>query len=89
MGQPSVYVALTEFCKHEDTARRVLTESGFAVREMLMGRRLKREEMFETLREADAVLAGLERYDGELLKALPRLRCISRCGVGTDRKSVV
>jgi len=51
---------------------------------MPMGRRLMREEMFEALREADAVLAGLEPYDGELLKALPRLRCISRCGVGTD-----
>jgi D-3-phosphoglycerate dehydrogenase len=84
MGQPSVYVALSEFCKHEETARRVLTEAGFGVREMPMGRRLKREEMFEALREADAVLAGLEPYDGELLKALPRLRCISRCGVGTD-----
>jgi D-3-phosphoglycerate dehydrogenase len=34
--------------------------------------------------DADAVLAGLEPYDADALKALPRLRCISRCGVGTD-----
>lgn len=36
------------------------------------------------LRGADAVLAGLEPYDAELLTALPALQCISRCGVGTD-----
>lgn len=40
--------------------------------------------MFEALGGADAVLAGVEPYDAELLAALPRLRCISRCGVGTD-----
>ena len=57
---------------------------GFEVRRNALGRRLRREEMAEALRDADAVLAGVEPYDGPLLAQLPRLRCISRCGVGTD-----
>ena len=84
MGQTAVYVALSEFCKYDDRPRRVLIEAGFAVRENTLGRRLRREEMFTACREVDAVLAGLEPYDAELLTVLPRLRCISRCGVGTD-----
>ena len=80
----TVYVALSQFCQDSDQARRVLQEAGFVVRENTLGRRLQPEEMLEALRDADAVLAGVEPYSSELLAALPRLRCISRCGVGTD-----
>jgi D-3-phosphoglycerate dehydrogenase len=31
-----------------------------------------------------AVIAGVETYDAATLQALPKLRCISRCGVGID-----
>ena len=40
--------------------------------------------MLDALKEADAVLAAVEPYDAELLAQLPKLQCISRCGVGTD-----
>jgi D-3-phosphoglycerate dehydrogenase len=40
--------------------------------------------MFRALRGVDAVLAGVEPYDDGMLSSLSRLRCISRCGVGTD-----
>jgi len=48
------------------------------------GRRLHREEMADLLKQAEAVLAGVEPYDAQLLARLPKLRCISRCGTGTD-----
>lgn len=84
MSRGTVYVALGQFCEHDDRPRQVLVEAGFKVRENTTGRRIRREEMLEALRDADAVLAGVEPYAAELLAALPRLRCISRCGVGTD-----
>ena len=84
MSGPMVYVALQQFCEHDERPRRVLLEAGCEVRQNTLGRRLRREDLREVLREADAVLAGVEPYDAELLAALPRLRCISRCGVGTD-----
>lgn len=84
MSRPQVYVALSQFCRDDDRPRRVLQDAGFEVREHASGARIQREEMAEALREADAVLAGVEPYDADLLAAVPRLRCISRCGIGTD-----
>lgn len=80
-----VFVAMTQFCADDDRPRRLLQEAGFEVRENASGRPLGREELLTAVRHADAVLAGQEVYDAEILEALPRLRCISRCGVGTDR----
>lgn len=84
MTKPIVYVALQQFCEADDHPRRVLLEAGVEVRQNTLGRRLRREEMTTLLQGANAVLAGVEPYDGETLAALPHLRCISRCGAGTD-----
>ncbi|MBI3011708.1 MAG: phosphoglycerate dehydrogenase [Candidatus Omnitrophica bacterium] len=84
MSHRVVYVALQQFCETDDRPKRLLLEAGWDVRLNTMGRRLLREEMPAVLRDADAVLAGVEPYDAEVLAALPRLRCISRCGAGTD-----
>jgi len=62
----------------------LLEDAGFEVLVNPLGRRLRREEMGDVLREAGAVLAGVEPYDAGLLEALPKLRCISRCGVGLE-----
>ena len=80
----SVYIALQKFSEQDDRPLRALQEAGFAIRRNTLGRRLRREEMAQHLCDADAVLAGVEPYDAGLLADLPRLRCISRCGVGTD-----
>ncbi len=81
---PTVYIALGQFAEQDDRPLQVLRESGFTIQRNTLGRRLRREEMAQHLREADAVLAGVEPYDAEILQSLPRLRCISRCGIGTD-----
>src|SRR3989338_6652191 len=84
MNQKTVYVTLSEFCQHDNSPRRVLLNNGFLVEENKTGRRIKKEEMFEALKNVDAVLAAVEPYDAELLSKLPRLKCISRCGTGSD-----
>ena len=83
-GQKVVYVAVQQFCEDDDRPRRLLTEAGYEIRQNALGRRLRGEEMVEHLQGVDAALAGSEPYDANLLASLPRLRCISRCGVGTD-----
>ena len=82
--KPTVYVALSQFCETDDTPRRRLLEAGYSLRENRLGRRLKRDEMVSSIGDAAAVIAGVEPYDAATLAALPRLRCISRCGAGTD-----
>ena len=84
MTPPVVYIALQQFCEHDERPRRLLIETGFEVRQNTLGHRLTREEMPDALRDADAIIAGVEPYEAALLAALPRVRCISRCGVGTD-----
>ncbi len=84
MSHPVVYVALQQFCEESDQPRKMLLEAGCEIRQNALGRRLKAEEMRAELDGADAVIAGIEPYDAALLASLPRLRCISRCGVGTD-----
>lgn len=80
----TVYIALGQFAEQDDRPLQILQQSGFTIQRNTLGRRLRREEMAPNLREADAVLAGVEPYDAEILQSLPRLRCISRCGIGTD-----
>lgn len=84
MSARSVYVALQQFCAFDNRPRQLLQEAGFDVRQNDLGRRLRKEDLLPVLEGVDAVLAGVEPYDAELLAALPQLRCISRCGIGTD-----
>lgn len=84
MSRRVVYVALQQFCEYDEGPHQLLLNAGFEVRRNMLGRRLRREEMAGVLNDADAVLAGVEPYDAALFDALSRLRCLSRCGAGTD-----
>ena len=79
-----VYVALQQFCEQDESALRILRDAGFEVACNTLGRRLKKDEIPAALGDSEAVLAGVEPYDARVLAALPRLKCISRCGVGTE-----
>jgi D-3-phosphoglycerate dehydrogenase / 2-oxoglutarate reductase len=79
-----VYIASSQFCEMDQAPMRTLLDAGFEVRRNALGRRLKQEEIVSAIGEAEAVIAGLEEYDSSILNALPRMRCISRCGVGID-----
>lgn len=84
MAGELIYVTLQQFCERDVRPRRLLEEAGFTLRFNTSGRRMVPAQMCDILREVDGVLAGVEPYDEGLLAALPKLRCISRCGVGTD-----
>ena len=84
MNRKIVYVTLSQFCDSDDSPRRLLQNAGFEVRENRTGRRITREELPSALAQVDAVIAAVEPYAADLLESLPKLRCISRCGIGTD-----
>ncbi len=84
MGRPSIYITLQQFCDIDPRPRQLLEEAGFELRCNQLGRRMTREDMLRELPGVEAVLAGVEPYDAATLAALPSLRCISRCGIGTD-----
>lgn len=84
MSGPHVYVALQQFSELDESPRRLLEAAGCTLSWNRLGRRPLPEDLVNALQDADAVLAGVESYDAELFASLPRLKCISRCGAGTD-----
>ncbi len=47
-------------------------------------RRLKPNELIKYAKSCQGIIAGLEQFSAKTLEQLPRLKCISRDGVGTD-----
>ncbi|MBF0618896.1 MAG: hypothetical protein HQL19_01880 [Candidatus Omnitrophica bacterium] len=79
-----VFIASSTFAREDKRPLDILTEQSFKVAHNLTGKRLEAAELIRQAAGADAVIAGLEIYDARVLEALPRLKCISRCGVGVD-----
>jgi len=48
------------------------------------GRKLKKEELLSLAADVRGIIAGTEEISRDVLKKLPHLRVISRCGVGMD-----
>jgi len=84
MSLPRVYVALSTFAQEDKRPLEALKAGGFPFVLNIGGKRLTKPEVIQNLKGYDAVIAGLEPYDREVLEALPQLKCISRCGVGID-----
>jgi D-3-phosphoglycerate dehydrogenase len=79
-----ILVALQSFGEYSDVPKRMLQNSGAEVIFNNFGHRLTHEEIIRLGTGCQAVIAGVEPYDREVLSRLPDLRCISRSGVGTD-----
>jgi D-3-phosphoglycerate dehydrogenase / 2-oxoglutarate reductase len=84
MTDDSIYVTLSTFAEYDEAPLARLRSSGIPFTLNPTGKRVTREQLLEEGREATVAVAGVESYDAAMLAALPRLRCISRCGVGVD-----
>jgi D-3-phosphoglycerate dehydrogenase len=82
--KPRILVALSTFAEHDRAPLALLQASPFDFTINPLGRRLTREEIIDLGAGCAGVIAGVEPYDERVLTSLPDLRCISRCGVGTD-----
>jgi len=86
--KPKVLVALSTFAEFGDAPLKLLNESGLDYSLNNLGRRLVRDEIIEMGKDCEGIVAGVESYDDYVLDHLSKLRCISRCGVGTDNISL-
>ncbi len=80
----SIYIALSTFAQEGQQPLVILKNSGLSFDINATGKRLSKEQVMSALKDYHGVVAGLEPYDADILKALPDLQCISRCGVGID-----
>ncbi len=79
-----VLMALSTFGDCGEEPSRLLESTGWDVVYNPHGRRLVRDEIVELGASAEGVLAGVEPYDAWVIERMPKLRVISRAGVGTD-----
>ena len=77
-------VTLSTFAAHGRAPLELLERSGHPFRLNPTGVRVTPDLLAKLGADATAVIAGVEPYDAQMLARLPRLRCITRCGVGTD-----
>jgi len=79
-------IALTtsSFATYSDEPLTLLADAGLDVVTNPHGRKLKPEETVALLAGCAGVVAGTEELSAAVLKELPELKVISRCGVGMD-----
>ena len=84
MPELTVAISVSTFGAADPTPRELLSGAGARLVENAHGRTLKEDEIGELLAEADGLIAGTEPLTAQVLEQAPRLRAISRVGVGTD-----
>ncbi len=65
-------------------ARRILEEAGCEVVQPDIDRPLRTEEMIAYIKDVDGVVVGVDDMGAEVIAAAPRLKVISKHGVGVD-----
>lgn len=79
-----IFVALSTFAEYGNQPLKLLEASGIPFTLNPLGRRLRPADIIELAADATSIVAGVEPYAESVLKMLPFVRCISRCGVGMD-----
>lgn len=83
-GPLTIAVSVSSFGVANSGPRDQLEAAGAQLVENPFGRTLSEEEAAELVRDADGLIAGTEPLTATVLGGAPRLRAISRVGIGTD-----
>ena len=86
MKEYDLYVTLSSFAEVNPEPLQILKSSGLSFGINKTGKRPLAEEVLRECQGATVLVAGVEEYDAPTLARFYQegLRCISRCGVGTE-----
>ena len=62
----------------------IMREAGFEIIDNPYKRKLTRDEVIDLAHDCIGIVAGVESLDKDVLSKLPKLKCISRVGIGLD-----
>ncbi len=79
-----IAISTSSFAEYSDAPSQLLKEHGLDVVRNPYGRVLTEDELVTLAEGCHGLVAGTEKLSRRVLEALPHLRVISRCGVGTD-----
>ena len=83
-----IFITTSSFATYSLRPLELLDKSKIDYKINSFGRKLFPDEIRDLIKDCDGVIAGTENYNKELLDNLPKLRIISRLGVGTDNISL-
>ncbi|MEO1052794.1 MAG: phosphoglycerate dehydrogenase [Bacteroidota bacterium] len=79
-----ILISTSSFGKIDSEVTNQLRTQGFEVTLNPYGRKLKQEESIELMKGVDAIIAGTETLNREVLSSATRLKYLCRLGVGMD-----
>lgn len=79
-----IFCSASSFCKYSSDPSLLLKKKSILLQRNVTGRKLEKEEIIKYLVDCVGVIAGTESYTKDVIDALPKLKVISRLGVGTD-----
>ena len=79
-----VAITTSSFGKHDSRVLGAFEEKQIQYILNPYGRKLSQEEVVEVVKDAEGIIAGTEPLNDWVFDRLPRLKVISRCGVGMD-----
>lgn len=83
-----VIVTARSFGKGNDSPIKLLESNGCHVKKIATESALTSDELIEYMENADAVIAGLDDFNAEVIAASKKLKVISRYGVGYDKVDI-
>jgi len=85
MQKWKIAITVQSFARANNTPQKILEDAGCSIIRLRAGIDLcPKEDLCELLKDADGVIAGVEKYTKEIFAAAPRLKIVSRYGVGYD-----
>tara|TARA_X000000950_G_C13917172_1_gene661582 strand:+ start:1853 stop:2779 length:927 start_codon:yes stop_codon:yes gene_type:complete len=79
-----VFLATSTFGKFSKKPLELLEERKISYFCNTSGKKLSNNDLVKKLKECDGVIAGTELYSSKVLEQLPKLKVISRLGIGLD-----
>ena len=79
-----ILISPSSYGEISDEPFRYLEEAGFSYLNNPYKRKLTEQEVIDLAEDCDGIIAGVETLSAKVIDALPKLRCISRVGVGLD-----
>jgi len=84
----TVLVTATNYSKLCTESKKLFQDSGWKIIENGFGRPMTFDELQDRVGDIDAVVAGVDTWDESVFKIAPKLKIISRFGVGVDNIDV-
>jgi D-3-phosphoglycerate dehydrogenase / 2-oxoglutarate reductase len=79
-----IAITTSSFGKYDSSPLDRLKEANIQYVINPLGKKLSKKEIIQLAKDVDCIIAGTELLNKQVLNNLPKLKIISRCGVGTD-----